>query len=305
MENVKLINNTEHNGLELYFETRPQAEILTLLKNNKWKWHSAKRCWYTRATEQNKALAETITSTKITLTLNTAPKTPQASLKYLQNGIKTQSGEYVACWYDFNNLDYSITATAQHYKDIPLPNDRTGIHLHDDTDLMTDYFDYQSLIITPQSIEYLSALATLEKINGKKWHNFSINAMAKGRELATAFITAITETEKQKALETLNNTITQNKEKQSQEEHERQLNQNKLDIESLRQNKYGFYNRIVETENFICGIEKRDFQIYDFSTPNPPHQTEYTIKAINKNTFEAIHKVFDTEEEANNFIETL
>ena len=38
--------NKEKNGVELYFEGIPTPEERTELKNNGYKWHSMKKCWY-------------------------------------------------------------------------------------------------------------------------------------------------------------------------------------------------------------------------------------------------------------------
>lgn len=50
MENIKTKyeerTNTEKNGIELYFEDIPTPEERNILKNNGYKWHSVKKCWY-------------------------------------------------------------------------------------------------------------------------------------------------------------------------------------------------------------------------------------------------------------------
>ena len=41
---VTMKENTEHKGLELYFDGKPSADILDILKSNGWHWHSTKKC---------------------------------------------------------------------------------------------------------------------------------------------------------------------------------------------------------------------------------------------------------------------
>jgi hypothetical protein len=48
----------ELNGIELYFEDKPSVSICEELKNNGWRWHYTKRCWYTRMSEPAEALAK-------------------------------------------------------------------------------------------------------------------------------------------------------------------------------------------------------------------------------------------------------
>lgn len=40
---VTMKENTEHKGLELYFDGKPSADILDILKNNGWHWHNTKK----------------------------------------------------------------------------------------------------------------------------------------------------------------------------------------------------------------------------------------------------------------------
>lgn len=61
-KNCKVIINEEHQGEELYFDEKPTDEIITILKENGYRWHRAKKCWYrkleytgkTRTNEQEK-----------------------------------------------------------------------------------------------------------------------------------------------------------------------------------------------------------------------------------------------------------
>lgn len=45
-QNCKVIINEEHQGEELYFNEKPTKEIITELKENGYRWHNTKKCWY-------------------------------------------------------------------------------------------------------------------------------------------------------------------------------------------------------------------------------------------------------------------
>lgn len=45
--------NDELNGIEVYFPAITSAETRSALKASGWRWHSKKKCWYHRNTEQN------------------------------------------------------------------------------------------------------------------------------------------------------------------------------------------------------------------------------------------------------------
>lgn len=45
-KDCKVITNEEKNGEELYFENKPENEVITTLKQNGYRWHNQKKCWY-------------------------------------------------------------------------------------------------------------------------------------------------------------------------------------------------------------------------------------------------------------------
>jgi len=47
-KNCKIITNEEHQGEELYFDSKPEHEIIKILKENCYRWHNSKKCWYRR-----------------------------------------------------------------------------------------------------------------------------------------------------------------------------------------------------------------------------------------------------------------
>ena len=49
--------NTEHKEIELYFDGKPSADILDILKGNGWHWHNVKKCWYVKDTASSRQIA--------------------------------------------------------------------------------------------------------------------------------------------------------------------------------------------------------------------------------------------------------
>jgi hypothetical protein len=54
---MTIIKNQELNGIELYFESKPNQNIIDELKNNGFRWHNVKKCWYAKQTEKTLKLA--------------------------------------------------------------------------------------------------------------------------------------------------------------------------------------------------------------------------------------------------------
>lgn len=53
--------NGEHNGIEIYFPSKPKESIRDALKAARWRWFQSKGCWYTYNSAANKDLANRIT----------------------------------------------------------------------------------------------------------------------------------------------------------------------------------------------------------------------------------------------------
>lgn len=61
-KNCKIVVNEEKQGEELYFNEKPTVDVIAILKENCYRWHNGKKCWYrkleytgkTRETKQTK-----------------------------------------------------------------------------------------------------------------------------------------------------------------------------------------------------------------------------------------------------------
>lgn len=54
--NYKEVKNEEKNGIELYFEAIPSYQERQILKENGYKWHNIKKCWYRKEGKITKAV---------------------------------------------------------------------------------------------------------------------------------------------------------------------------------------------------------------------------------------------------------
>lgn len=59
-----ITQNTQFNSLEIYFDGKPSEAVRNVLKANKFRWHSVKRCWYGYGSEESIAAAITGASTE-------------------------------------------------------------------------------------------------------------------------------------------------------------------------------------------------------------------------------------------------
>ena len=96
---MELVLNKEHNGIELYFEEKPNKNIIDMLKANKFRWHSIKKCWYAKKTENNMKVAENISNGKIEIIEN--KKVEENEL-----GIKVGDIFYMSWGYEQTNVDF-------------------------------------------------------------------------------------------------------------------------------------------------------------------------------------------------------
>lgn len=56
----------EHNGIEIYFDEKPSTSVCEELKENGWRWHRVKRCWFTKKSSDAEALAKKLCGEKPT-----------------------------------------------------------------------------------------------------------------------------------------------------------------------------------------------------------------------------------------------
>lgn len=137
--------NEEKNGIEITFDAKPAEEIRTELKENGFRW--GRGYWYAKQTPERLALAARLADGEEPK--KTEPKTagtPQNRIKIYYNGFKMDGDKKltVKVWYSTDH-DGSIHILARDYNDLP----RDLFEVHNDTDIMTDYFCEDSATVTP------------------------------------------------------------------------------------------------------------------------------------------------------------
>lgn len=97
---MEIVRNQEKNGIELYFNAKPKSEILRLLKDNHFRWHSSKRCWYIKYSEMAMKVVELINEGKIK---NVSHETLKQENEL---GIKVGDVFYASWGYEQTNIDF-------------------------------------------------------------------------------------------------------------------------------------------------------------------------------------------------------
>lgn len=92
--------NEEVKGIEVYFDTKPEYNIITELKNNKFRWHNVKKCWYIKKSMLN---GSTKTTTKEVKEMKEFTKVTGEELKELAKKLWDSESmqDYIIDKYDF------------------------------------------------------------------------------------------------------------------------------------------------------------------------------------------------------------
>ena len=62
-------------GIEIYFEERPDERVLQSLRDGKWRWHRGKRCWYNKVSGETLGLADELCGSAGKPPITPPPKT--------------------------------------------------------------------------------------------------------------------------------------------------------------------------------------------------------------------------------------
>ena len=88
--------NEELKGVELYFNTKPAAEVLNNLKSNKFRWSKFKKCWYAKQSEKTLQVATALTTDQET------PVTIEAPAKKVKATKQSMSLWEATRWTELN-----------------------------------------------------------------------------------------------------------------------------------------------------------------------------------------------------------
>lgn len=95
----------EHNGIEIYFDAKPETSICEELKENGWRWHRVKQCWFAKHNAENENFAKTLCNE------TPRPKTPPKKESPPTEIEETASFNYVN---SDQSIFSSVTITRKH-----------------------------------------------------------------------------------------------------------------------------------------------------------------------------------------------
>lgn len=151
-KNYTITNTTNGSraSVEIYFTGKPAEHIRTALKDEGFRWHGVKKCWYgytdpatadaiiTAAEEDAAQFREGEKAPKTEAAEKREKGTPQAHIRFYWNGIKVDGGKLIKCGYSVATDQKSVIIYAEGYG-AQLPRDLFDVI--NETDLYTDYFD--------------------------------------------------------------------------------------------------------------------------------------------------------------------
>lgn len=86
----KYIINAAQNGVEIYFDNKPDIDILEALKDEGWRWHRTKQCWYNRKNDETIAFARMMCGNSIDESRGNYPTAIQKRTVQLNQSIGNQ-----------------------------------------------------------------------------------------------------------------------------------------------------------------------------------------------------------------------
>ena len=71
----EMVLNNEKNGVELYFQNKPETNILSMLKECGYRWHNVKKCWYAKQNTETMNTAHKIAENETVFSVSDSIKT--------------------------------------------------------------------------------------------------------------------------------------------------------------------------------------------------------------------------------------
>lgn len=105
---MKIIKNEELKGIEIYFDEKPQTEVLSTLKAEGFRWHRIKKCWYNKISDAVLKIAESLANGQV-LTTTKATKTERQPKKAINKyGVKVGDIFFMSWGYEQTNLNFFV-----------------------------------------------------------------------------------------------------------------------------------------------------------------------------------------------------
>jgi hypothetical protein len=105
---MKIIRNEELRGLEIYFDEKPQTEVLSTLKAEGFRWHRIKKCWYNKISDAVLKIAESLANGQVLTTTKATKAERQPKTAINKYGVKVGDIFYMSWGYEQTNLDFFV-----------------------------------------------------------------------------------------------------------------------------------------------------------------------------------------------------
>jgi hypothetical protein len=103
---MKIIRNEELRGLEIYFDEKPQTEVLSTLKAEGFRWHRIKKCWYNKISDAVLKIAESLANGQVLTTTKATKAERQPKTAINKYGVKVGDIFYMSWGYEQTNLEF-------------------------------------------------------------------------------------------------------------------------------------------------------------------------------------------------------
>lgn len=157
---VKILENKEKQGLEVYFENKPSQEIIQGLKSHFFRWHTFKKCWYAKKTQERLAFLETLGDAELVEQITSEQVKPQAKTEDKSLFVELVKRKNTKPWNDWKESDFAgacrladdliVYETKEHIETRFCFSDEGADYekykdLHSDNNKMKNYFIYENL----------------------------------------------------------------------------------------------------------------------------------------------------------------
>ena len=117
MEQITILENKQFNGVEIYFNAKPNQKTITALKEKRFKWHTLKKCWYNKNTQEIKKFIETLTNGEtITATAEKVGENAKKQLLALQPLTEEEKINFVKSEWNNEKMQNFIFEKYNYYK---------------------------------------------------------------------------------------------------------------------------------------------------------------------------------------------
>jgi len=178
----EMVLNNEKNGVELYFQNKPETTILSMLKECGYRWHNVKKCWYAKQNTETMNTAHKLSDNEIT---NSTAKVDNTKTKVAKENY-------------FPLYDHVGSEKIYKSSDIEMPNNHGGyfadikayIHFYGESAVIIDLVN--ALKTGKDCNRYSIRLANYDREKSLPCELWNVNGIKTFKELFEAITTGKT-----------------------------------------------------------------------------------------------------------------